>query len=199
MAQRILIVDDESDMLMLLKLFLTEKSAYEVVTTPNPLEVETLLREKPVHLVVTDLIMPGMDGIEVLETVKRFDPTLPVIVITAFGSIETAVEAVSKGAFDYITKPFRKDRIVLVIEKALLARKEPQAKDRREARADDGTRAEAGLFLLPFAQAEAELRKGFRAQYVRRLLDRNRGDLSRAAAEAGWTVEELKCILEKGG
>lgn len=200
MAERILIVDDESDMLMLLKLFLTEKSAYEVLTTPNPLEVETILQEKPVHLVVTDLIMPGRDGIEVLEAVKKFDPSLPVIIITAFGSIETAVEAVRKGAFDYITKPFRKDRIILAIEKALLSAQEGRGgMEEKAAEAASPFSVDPGWFLLPFAQAQERLLKRFQAEYARRLLVRHQGDLARAAEAAGWTLEELKALTEKGG
>jgi len=200
MAERILIVDDESDMLMLLKLFLTEKSAYEVLTTPNPLEVETILQEKPVHLVVTDLIMPGRDGIEVLEAVKKFDPSLPVIIITAFGSIETAVEAVRKGAFDYITKPFRKDRLILAIEKALLSAQEGRGgMEEKAAEAASPFSVDPGWFLLPFAQAQERLLKRFQAEYARRLLVRHQGDLARAAEAAGWTLEELKALTEKGG
>ena len=119
MADRLLIVDDELDMLLLLKMILTEKTAYEVVTTPNPLEVEQLFREKPFQLVITDLSMPGMDGIELIGVIKKLDPLVPVIIITAYGSIESAIESTKKGAFDFITKPFRKEQIILTIEKAL--------------------------------------------------------------------------------
>ena len=123
MADRILIVDDELDMLVLLKMILKEKTAHEVVTTPNPLEAEQLFREKPFHLVITDLSMPGMDGIELMGVIKKIDPLVPVIIITAFGSIESAVESTKKGAFEFITKPFRKEQIIFSIEKALEFRK----------------------------------------------------------------------------
>jgi len=68
---------------------------------------------------MTDLKMPGMDGIALLEAVKKLQPKTAVIVLTAFATIETAVEATQKGAFDYITKPFRQERILLTVDKAM--------------------------------------------------------------------------------
>ena len=119
MAERILIVDDEVDMLELLKRIIEDKTPYRVVTTPDPLEVPQLLDEAPFDLMITDLRMPGQNGIELLEKVHRKYESLPVMVITAYGTIETAVEAMQKGAFSYITKPFKKEEILLGIEKAL--------------------------------------------------------------------------------
>jgi DNA-binding NtrC family response regulator len=119
MAERILIVDDEVDMLELLKRIIEDKTPYRVVTTPDPLEVPQLLDEAPFDLMITDLRMPGQNGIELLEKVHKKFESLPVMVITAYGTIETAVEAMQKGAFSYITKPFKKEEILLGIEKAL--------------------------------------------------------------------------------
>jgi DNA-binding NtrC family response regulator len=119
MAKRILIVDDEVDMLELLKRIIEDKTPYRVVTTPDPLEVPQLLDEAPFDLMITDLRMPGQNGIELLEKVHKKYESLPVMVITAYGTIETAVEAMQKGAFSYITKPFKKEEILLGIEKAL--------------------------------------------------------------------------------
>ena len=119
MAERILIVDDEVDMLELLKRIIEDKTTYRVFTTPDPLEVPQLLDEAPFDLMITDLRMPGQNGIELLENVHNKFENLPVIVITAYGTIETAVEAMQKGAFSYITKPFKKEEILLGIEKAL--------------------------------------------------------------------------------
>ena len=119
MAERILIVDDEVDMLELLKRIIEDKTNYRVFTTPDPLEVPQLLDEAPFDLMITDLRMPGQNGIELLENVHTKYEHLPVIVITAYGTIETAVEAMQKGAFSYITKPFKKEEILLGVEKAL--------------------------------------------------------------------------------
>lgn len=119
MAERILIVDDEIDMLELLELIITDRTDYEVTTTNNPLEVPELLKKNPYDLVITDLRMPDVDGIELIEMVKQIDDQLPFMIITAYGTIESAVEAMRKGAFDYITKPFRQEQILLTIEKVM--------------------------------------------------------------------------------
>ena len=119
MAEKILIVDDEIDMLELLELIITDRTDYEVTTTNNPLEVPALLQKNSYDLVITDLRMPDVDGIELIEMVKQVDDQIPFIIITAYGTIESAVEAMRKGAFDYITKPFRQEQILLTIEKVM--------------------------------------------------------------------------------
>lgn len=119
MPGKILIIDDETDMLVMLEMLITEKTPHEVVTTNNPFEIEALLSQNEFNLVITDLKMPMLDGIEILEVVKKTDPDIPVIVITAFGSLEAAEEAVHRGAYDFITKPFRKEQILVALERAL--------------------------------------------------------------------------------
>ena len=119
MPDRILVVDDEPNMLRLLKTILMDKTGYEVTTTNNPLEVSKLLQESHYDLVVTDLKMPLVDGIDLIGIVKNLDAAMPIIVITAYGTIETAEEAIQKGAYDFITKPFRKETILITIKRAL--------------------------------------------------------------------------------
>ena len=119
MPDRILVVDDEPNMLRLLKTILMDKTGYEVTTTNNPLEVSKLLQEGHYDLVVTDLKMPLVDGIDLIGIVKNIDATMPIIVITAYGTIETAEEAIQKGAYDFITKPFRKETILITIKRGL--------------------------------------------------------------------------------
>ena len=119
MPDRILVVDDEPDMLRLLKTILMDKTGYEVTTTNNPLEVSKLLQDSQFDLVVTDLKMPLVDGIDLIGIVKHIDTAMPIIVITAYGTIETAEEAIQKGAYDFITKPFRKETILITIKRAL--------------------------------------------------------------------------------
>ena len=119
MPERILVVDDEPNMLRLLKTILMDKTGYEVTTTNNPLEVSKLLQEGHYDLVVTDLKMPLVDGIDLIGIVKNIDASMPIIVITAYGTIETAEEAIQKGAYDFITKPFRKETILITIKRAL--------------------------------------------------------------------------------
>ncbi|RJR40738.1 MAG: response regulator [Deltaproteobacteria bacterium] len=119
MAEQLLVVDDEPNMLRLLKTILMDKTGYEVATTNNPLEVAKMLQDKPYDLVVTDLKMPLVDGMDLIEIIKKIDPLIPIIIITAYGTMETAEEAVQKGAYDFITKPFRKETILITIKRAL--------------------------------------------------------------------------------
>jgi DNA-binding NtrC family response regulator len=119
MPERLLVVDDEPNMLRLLKTILMDKTGYEVATTNNPLEVSKMLQEDHYDLVITDLKMPLVDGIDLIGIVKGIDSAIPIIVITAYGTIETAEEAIQKGAYDFITKPFRKETILITIKRAL--------------------------------------------------------------------------------
>ncbi|MGA9752427.1 MAG: response regulator [Acidobacteriota bacterium] len=119
MAERILILDDEVDMLLLLETIITSKTDYEVITTNNPLELEELLKTHSFEMVISDLKMLGRDGLEVIGVAHAHDPALPVVIITAYGSLESAQEAVRRGAYDYITKPFRKEQVLIAIERAL--------------------------------------------------------------------------------
>ncbi len=116
---RILAVDDELDMLALLKMIIEGYSDHQVTVTNNPLEASELLGKENFDLILTDLKMPGMDGMELLARAKQADEDALVLVITAYGSLESAEEAMTKGAFDFITKPFRKEQILLAIDKAM--------------------------------------------------------------------------------
>ena len=116
---RILAVDDEPDMLTLIKMIVEGYSDHQVTTTNNPMEVAELLTKERFDLIITDLKMPGMDGMELLELVKKYENDSLVLMLTAFGSMASAEEAVVKGAFDYISKPFRKEQLLLAIDKAM--------------------------------------------------------------------------------
>lgn len=119
MAGRILIVDDEKDMLVLLKRIISEETDHTLETATDPIKAVELSKKYPFDLVITDLKMPSMDGIELLEKVKKIGPDVCVVIMTAYATIETAVEAIQKGAYDYITKPFRRERILLTIDKVM--------------------------------------------------------------------------------
>jgi two-component system response regulator PilR (NtrC family) len=103
MTQRILAVDDELHMLTLLERIITEKTPYQIVTTNNALEVPALLEKSQFDLIITDLKMPGLDGMDILRLVREQGRPEEVIIITAFGSLESAIEALSRKVFDYIT------------------------------------------------------------------------------------------------
>src|SRR3972149_4197930 len=91
MAEKVLIVDDEPDMLRLLSMIIKEKTPYDVTTTNNPLEALELAKKGGFDLLIADLKMPGLNGIELLESVKQFDADIPTIIITAYGTVEAAV------------------------------------------------------------------------------------------------------------
>jgi len=118
MDARVLVVDDEKSMCDFLEIML-KKEGYQVRTTTDPWEALELVEKEPFHLVLTDVRMPEIDGFQVLRRVKEVQPETLVIMITAYGSPEGAVEAMKQGAYDYVTKPFRVDEVKLVIRKAL--------------------------------------------------------------------------------
>jgi DNA-binding NtrC family response regulator len=119
MSEKILIVDDEPDMLKLLSMTIQRKAPYQVTTTNNPVEALELVKGGGFDLIISDLKMPGLDGIELLDAVKRITPDTPVILMTAYGTVESASEAMEKGGFDFITKPFRIDQILFTIDRAI--------------------------------------------------------------------------------
>ncbi len=119
MPGKILVIDDEKDMLVLITRILSGKTPHAIDTTDDPLRVPDLLKKNRYDVILTDLKMPQLNGIEVLEMVKEHDASTAVIIMTAYGTIESAIEATRKGAFDYITKPFRKERILHVVDQAL--------------------------------------------------------------------------------
>jgi len=117
-GKRIVIVDDEKDMRSFLEILL-RRSGYSVMSFPLAERALDYCRSNPFDLVVTDIRMPGMDGVELLKELKTIDDSVPVIMITAYASIDTAIEAMKAGAYDYLTKPFKIEEIKLNIAKAL--------------------------------------------------------------------------------
>jgi DNA-binding NtrC family response regulator len=117
-AERILVVDDEELNRDLLQQML-EREGYQVAIAANGQEALALLRQETFHVVLTDLKMPGMTGVEVIRELKMLAPSTVGIIHTAYGSVETAVEAMKVGAFDYVTKPVRRDELLVVIQRAL--------------------------------------------------------------------------------
>ena len=116
-SERILIVDDEEGMRRLLSRVLT-REGYETSAVGSGAEALRLVASERFDLVVTDIKMPEMDGLQLLAELKEYEPSLPIIVITAYGTIENAVQALRSGAYDYIAKPFENDEIKLTVAKA---------------------------------------------------------------------------------
>ena len=117
-AERILVVDDEELNRDLLQQIL-DREGYQVAIAANGQEALALLRQETFHVVLTDLKMPGMTGVEVIRELKMLAPSTVGIIHTAYGSVETAVEAMKAGAYDYVTKPVRRDELLVVIQRAI--------------------------------------------------------------------------------
>ncbi len=138
--KQVLIVDDEPNLRKILAAQLS-RDGYDVLTAEDGEQGLTILRENHVDLVVTDLKMPKVDGMTLLREALREDPDLPVVMITAHGTVDTAVEALKTGAFDYLTKPFDKDEVRQVVAKALKTRE----LGGHEASRDASTAGAAGI------------------------------------------------------
>ncbi|MBI3989567.1 MAG: sigma-54-dependent Fis family transcriptional regulator [candidate division NC10 bacterium] len=117
-AIKILVVDNDQEMVDLLMEYLS-REGYAVIAAKSGQEALGRLSEVPFDMVVSDLKMEGIDGMGVLKAVKRVCPETPVILITAFGTIESAIEAIKEGAFHYLTKPFKLGELKVTIERAL--------------------------------------------------------------------------------
>ena len=118
----ILLIDDDDSLRRVMEFSLVE-AGYTVRTASSGEDGLRLFEQEAGDAVVTDITMPGMGGMEVLARIREKDEQLPVIVITAYGTIESAVEAMKKGAFDYITKPFNRDELRMTLEKAFTLRR----------------------------------------------------------------------------
>ncbi len=115
---RVLIVDDEKNITLVIEAML-ERAGFEVLAFNDSAAALQALDEEEFDAVVTDLYMPGAGGMEVLEACSRVHPGLPVVIITAFGTVEAAVSALKQGAFDFITKPFDQTELLNVVQKAV--------------------------------------------------------------------------------
>ena len=126
--KQVLIVDDEPNLRKILAAQLS-RDGYDVMTAEDGEQGLAALRDHHIDLVVTDLKMPRMDGMELLSRIGELPQKMAVVMLTAQGSIESAVEAMRMGAYDYITKPFKVDELQLSIQRAL-----DHQHDRREIR-----------------------------------------------------------------
>jgi two-component system NtrC family response regulator len=116
--ETVLIVDDEKNYPLILGAVL-EEEGFETLTANSGDEALEILEHSDIDLVLTDMKMPSMDGIELLERIKEKNPDLPVIMMTAYGTVEKAVEAMQKGAYNYILKPFDNESLVVYVNKAV--------------------------------------------------------------------------------
>ncbi|MFZ9594944.1 MAG: sigma-54-dependent transcriptional regulator [Bdellovibrionia bacterium] len=118
MQGRVLVVDDEKNITFVIQAML-EKAGFEPLVFNDGKQALEALDSEEVDLVITDLYMPGLGGMEVLQFCQKHHPVLPVVVITAFGTVEAAVSSLKAGAFDFITKPFDQNELLTVVKKAV--------------------------------------------------------------------------------
>ncbi len=121
-AEKILVVDDEQSMTQFLGIVL-RKEGFEVVTVNNGREALERVKSEQPDVVITDIKMPGMDGIQLLQGIKKHDPGIPVVIMTAYASQQSAIEAVNLGAFQYLIKNAKNDEIKLIVRNALEMRR----------------------------------------------------------------------------
>jgi len=117
-ALSILVVDDDKDVCELLKEAL-ESAGYAVTATNKPEQAVPILKERPFQLVVLDLNMPGKNGLEVLQDIRKFNKSIGVVICTGYPSVETAAEAMRLGGADYVLKPFNLERFLEAVKKAI--------------------------------------------------------------------------------
>jgi DNA-binding NtrC family response regulator len=117
----ILIIDDEEEIRESIELLLTSEGL-TADTAPTGEDGTRKIEENHYDLVILDLMLPGKSGMDVLKDIQRIDPTLPVVIITAFGALESAVTAIKQGAFDYITKPWNNEKLLVVVANAVKQR-----------------------------------------------------------------------------
>jgi DNA-binding NtrC family response regulator len=177
MRQSILVIDDEPPILTLMERILVEKTSYHVMTTHNALQAPDLLKTRTFDVLVTDIRMPGMSGLDILRLIRSRNRSEEVILITAFPSLETALEAYSLHAYDYIVKPFTRERLIAAVNGAMRVRE-----TKRQAE-----RLESMLGGESFAEAMAR----FKSEYVRQMAVRIGRDAQEIAKRTGLPVEEI--------
>jgi len=114
---KILIADDDEIARDVISTILA-REGYAIVPVQDGLEAISRLRTQDIQMVITDLMMPGADGIEVLKYAVRTDPDIAVVMLTAYGTLDTTLEAIKEGAYDYLTKPFKTREISIIAERA---------------------------------------------------------------------------------
>ncbi len=121
-TEKILVVDDEEAIREVVSTMLQAKG-YDCSAVNNGRAAQDYVKRVTPDLVLSDMIMPEMDGIKLLDWMREYDPDVPVIMVTAIHDISTALEAIRRGAYDYILKPFEKDQLFLGVGRALQHRR----------------------------------------------------------------------------
>ena len=192
---RILIVDDKENMRALLRDILATR--YDVTLAADGTAARASLESESYEVVLTDVRMPGLDGFELVRLVKERWPLTEVVMMTAFASVQAAVEAIRRGAYDYIQKPFDPDDVGLVVTRALERHRERVSAS--SAPAASQAASESELAGLSYREALASARDRGSRDYLSALLKAFGGNVSRAAERAGLERESLHRLLRRHG
>jgi DNA-binding NtrC family response regulator len=182
---QVLVVDDKESVLELMASILGR--AHDVVTTPDAARAVALMEQGPFDVLLTDVRMPGVSGLDLLAAAKRCAAAPSVVMMTGYASIPDAVEAIRRGAFDYVAKPLEADEIVLVIARAI------------QARLGQGREHAPEAVATEFREAMITARDHASRDYLIALMRQFSGNVTRAAIQAGMTRESLHRLLKKYG
>lgn len=177
--QRVLVVDDEESVRFFLMRGL-QKAGYAVDEAADGASAVARLSAVPYDVVLTDLVMPGVSGLEVLAAVHELDRDSVVILMTAHGTVENAIDALRKGAFDYITKPFELKELLVTIERGL----ERRAVERENRKLRFLVEKRPDPLPVPGDRGLAGARRQFEREFLADLLRKTRGNVTKAAALA---------------
>lgn len=200
---RLLVVEDKATMRDLLERILSRQ--HQVETAADGARALALIAANDYDVILTDIRMPGADGFAVVKAAKSKDPASEVIMMTAFASIESAVEAMRLGAYDYLQKPFDPDDVVLVVARALDRKRRQAAQDASGGSPlpAPGVQAEAHLQSSPpslsYRDAVNQARDSVSRDYLAVLLRAFDGNVTRAAQHARLERESLHRLLKKYG
>lgn len=183
MTQSLLVLDDEPDILRLMERIVKSSTSYKIQKTNNSLEFLNIIEERKFDLIITDLKMPGMTGFDILDFVQKNNRDELVVVCTAFGNQETAMDILAKGAFEYLSKPFRKEHIILTIERGM-----KYQRLRRENQILKNM-----LFAEPYEKAE----ENFKIEYISHMNKKYENDINRIAEKTGVKKEVLNEYISK--
>ncbi len=190
---RLLVVDDKPTFLSLFEKIIDGRM--DLFAAQSAAKALALLEIERFDVVVTDVRMPGMDGVDLLRQIKARTPDVEVILVTAYGEIPSAVRAMKEGAFDYLTKPFDPDEVLAVIEQALEARR---ARPPEVAPAPAASGAESShLVELSYREAIDVARDRFSRDYLVELLRACQGNVTRAAQRARVERESFHRLMRR--
>jgi DNA-binding NtrC family response regulator len=183
MSHKILAIDDEAAMLQLLERILSERAGCRVRTTANSLEAPDILERETFDLVITDLRMPGLSGLDVARFICERHRPEEVIILTAYGTLEAAKKAIELGVGAFLTKPIKRERLLVEVDRAL-----ERGKRRRMVE-----KLSKACGIEPYAEAE----KAFREEYIIRLAQELGGDVGAVASRSGTDVTVVREILAR--